>query len=433
MESHTHHHHDEDMLSVEQAKQRVLGNFGVLDAEIVPVTQAIGQVLSNDIFSPLDIPPLNNSAMDGYAVIAGDTDGAGADNPVFLDVLETIAAGSLPKVKIGPGKASRIMTGAPIPPGADAVVPFELTTEMLNDTVKEDDSIGILTEVSEGNDIRIAGRDVGRGDKVLDKGSIIKPSTVGLLAALGLSEVSVIRRPVVAILATGDELLEPGADYVEGKIYDSNTNTLVASVESVGGIPLPLGVAPDNAGELRSKLQQAVDSDLIITSAGVSKGDYDLVKDVLEEHGNLEFWSVRMRPAKPLAFGHLDFDKRSDSIPLLGLPGNPVSTFVAFEQFGRPAIRLMMGKAAGERPIVKATLADSIHNYDGRRVYARVRVWKDQDRGVYCAETTGSQESNILTALAYANGLGICPEDITTLGPGDEIEVVMLDWPEEIL
>ena len=242
MESHTHHHHDEDMLSVEQAKQRVLANFGVLDAEIVPVTQAIGQVLSNDIFSPLDIPPLNNSAMDGYAVIAGDTDGAEADNPVFLDVLETIAAGFLPKVKIGPGKASRIMTGAPIPPGADAVVPFELTTEMLNDTVKEDDSIGILTEVSEGNDIRIAGRDVGRGDKVLDKGSIIKPSTVGLLAALGLNEVSVIRRPVVAILATGDELLEPGADYVEGKIYDSNTNTLVASVESVGGIPLPLSL-----------------------------------------------------------------------------------------------------------------------------------------------------------------------------------------------
>ena len=432
MESHSHHH-DEDMLSVEEAKERVLKDFVALQPETVKVTQAVGQVLANDVISYLSIPPLDNSAMDGYAVVAGDTLEAGPEHPIYLEVLETVSAGSLPTMEISAGKASRIMTGAPIPAGADAVVPFELTTETMVNLKGPEDSIGILTRVLEGSDIRVAGRDVTQGEKVLDKGSVVKSSTVGLLSALGLSEVSVVRRPRVAILATGDELLEPGSDYVKGKIYDSNTSTLIAAVESVGGIALSLGVAADDAVTLRSKLEQAADCDLIITSAGVSKGDYDLVKDVLEEQGNLEFWSVRMRPAKPLAFGNLNFLERPDPVPLLGLPGNPVSTFVAFEQFARPAIRLMMGKPLLERPTLKASLVDTIHNYDGRRVYARVSVWKDEDAGVYYAQTTGSQESNILTALAYANGLGICPEDVSKLEAGDMVEVMMLDWPEEMI
>jgi len=238
--------------------------------------------------------------------------------------------------------------------------------------------------------------------------------------------VPIHRRPKVAILSTGNELLNPGDHPVPGKIFDSNTNAIIASVIEAGGIPKSLGIIKDDIKSLNHAISLAKSSDIVITSAGVSKGDYDMVKDVLSSQGELNFWSVRMRPAKPLAFGILD-----SGTPLIGLPGNPVSALVAFEQFCRPAIRKMLGKKYTPRPVIKAVLQDTIENYDSRRVYARVKVWQENNK--YLAETSGSQGSNILSSLAYANGLAICPENEQSKNYGDNVDVIMIDWPEEMI
>jgi molybdopterin molybdotransferase len=239
----------------------------------------------------------------------------------------------------------------------------------------------------------------------------------------------VIRRPVVAVLATGDELLEPGEANQPGKIYNSNNYSVAASVSALGGVPRVIGVARDTQASVEEALALALDADMVITSAGVSKGDYDFVKDVLAKRGEIALWSVRMRPAKPLAFGALDApDGRR--VPHLGLPGNPVSALVAFEQFARPAIRKMMGKELTPRPTVQAVLDDAVNNYDGRRVYARVVVYRDN--GEYRARLTGNQSSGVLTSMARANGLAICPDDRPRLEVGETATVQMLDWPEDV-
>ena len=244
-----------------------------------------------------------------------------------------------------------------------------------------------------------------------------------------MATVPVIRRPVVAVLATGDELLEPGEPHRPGKIYNSNNFSVAASVKTCGGIPSVIGVARDTESSVEEALERALDADLIITTAGVSKGDYDFVKDVLARRGEIALWSVRMRPAKPLAFGALDApDGRR--VPHLGLPGNPVSAMVAFEQFARPAIRKMMGKAMAPRPTVQAVLDDPLSNFDGRRVYARVVVYREN--GEYRARLTGNQSSGVLTSMAQANGLAICPDDRARLEAGETATVQMLDWPEDV-
>ncbi len=289
--------------------------------------------------------------------------------------------------------------------------------------------IAVNTEVETGSDIRPAAQDVRRGELVLDRGALLRPAEIGVLASLGCRTVKVVRRPVVAILATGDELLEPGSRHDPGKIYDSNSYGVAAGVLRYGGIPKLLGIALDNLDSMNAKLREGLESDILITSAGVSKGDYDMVKDVLAKHGKIDFWSVRMRPAKPLAFGVLDTpDGRH--VPHLGLPGNPVSALVAFEQFGRPAIQKMMGKSSHGKPTVTAVLEDPIINTDGRRVYARAVVTKKN--GVYHARLTGHQGSNVLTSMARANGLAICPEDLPRKEAGETVDVQMIDWPEEV-
>ena len=424
MTTHHHGHHHEDMLSVEKARQQILREFEPLDAETFPISDSVGLVIAENVRSGISIPTLDNSAMDGYAVRSQDVTAASQDNTVNLEVIETIAAGSLPTKPIEPGKASRIMTGAPIPDLADAVIPFEETTEedFLGTTdIKE---IGIKMPASPGTNIRIKGKDIEKNELVIEKGHIITPATVGVLASMGMSHVKTIRKPVISILSTGNELLSPGEELSDGKIYDSNSSSIVASVMLLGAIPKYVGIAKDDMDSVRDKLAEAMDSDLIISSAGVSKGDYDMVKDVMSEHGDLQFWSVRMRPAKPLAFGILNKNSRMP-VPLIGLPGNPVSSLVAFEQFCRPAIQKMMGKTNLERPIIKAVLKDSIENYDGRRVYARVVVTKTETG--FVAETTGNQDSNILTSMLKANGLAICPEDEHGKNPGDIVSVVMID------
>ena len=429
-EEHAHRHVDEDMLSVEDAYQRVVSSFKPLDTETVPLVDALGRVLAVDIHSPLDLPPMANSAMDGYAVRRDDVTGAGAGDARKLQVIGLVAAGQVSSQEVISGTAIRIMTGAPIPAGADTVVPFEETDEVQRRSAGQSlDEIGVLADIPKGSNVRPAGEDVNTGQMVLHAGTPVRAAEVGVLASLGLDAAVVRRRPVVSILATGDELSPAGLPLEPGKIYDSNSFSVAASVLACGGLPRLLGVARDNLEDLQSKLEETAGSDLVITSAGVSKGDYDIVKDVLTQRGEMNFWSVRMRPAKPLAFGHLKGIGGPD-IPLLGLPGNPVSAMVAFEMFARPAIRTMLGYQRLARPIVEGVLTGPIFNYDGRRVYARVEVTR-QD-GVYQASPAGPQGSNILTSMSRANGLAICPEDLPKKDTGETVEIIMLDWNEEV-
>jgi molybdopterin molybdotransferase len=368
--------------------------------------------------------------MDGYAVRAFDLDSASPGSPVVLKVTGSVAAGELPSTPVVAGTAVRIMTGAPVPKGADAVVRFEETDEdERGPDGPQPEQIGFHGPIEAATNIRPAGQDVRAGEVVLGKGSILRPAEIGLLASLGLTVVTAIRRPIVGVLATGDELAEPGQEVDAGHIYDSNSYSVGAAVRRYGGIPRMLGIAGDSLDALDAKLQQGLESDILITSAGVSKGDYDVVKDVLAERGRIDFWSVKMRPAKPLAFGELvAADGRR--VPHLGLPGNPVSALVAFEQFGRAAIYKMLGKKNFRRPTVQAVLDEPIYNTDGRRVYARAIVTRKD--GTYHARLTGHQSSNLLTSMARANGLAICPEDLPIKEAGEVVEVQMLDWSEEM-
>ncbi|MBM3934563.1 MAG: molybdopterin molybdotransferase MoeA [SAR202 cluster bacterium] len=418
------------MLSVEEALERILGFFGVLEPEQQPILDSVDQVLAEDIVGRFDIPPLDNSSMDGYAVQAADVKSASATTPVVLRVIGTVAAGQMPSTPVVAGAAVRIMTGAPVPQGADAVVPFEETDEAERKLHGgPPDSIGVKFAALAGANVRKAGRDVTRGQLVLAKGAVVRAAEVGVLASLGYTSVSVIRRPSVAILATGDELQEPDEAPLPGRIYNVNSYSVGAAVKQAGGIPKLLGTARDNLDSLNAKIWEGLGSDILITSAGVSKGDYDIVKDVLAQHGRMEFWSVRMRPAKPLAFGVLK-GPGGRTVPLLGLPGNPVSSMVAFEQFGRPAIHKMMGRTTTRRPTVQAVLDGPIYNGDGRRVYARAVITKRD--GVYYARPTGDQSSNLLTSMAKANGLAICPSDVPMKAAGETVTVQMIDWPETV-
>jgi molybdopterin molybdotransferase len=430
MVEHVHRHKHESMLSVEEARERVLGYFDVLEPETRPILEADGQVLAEDVEAHLDIPPLDNSAMDGYALRTEDIRGASEASAVSLRVTGSVAAGQLPSGSVEPGTAIRIMTGAPIPDGADAVVPFEDTDEVdrraSGRTLSE---IGIREEVPPTTNVRPSGQDVRAGERVLESGTVLRLGEIGVLAALGRSSVRVIRRPVAAILATGDELVDVGEELRAGSIYDVNSYSVAAAVQRAGGVPRLLGIARDNLDDLDAKLQAGMEADILITSAGVSKGDYDIVRDVLALRGEIELWSVRMRPAKPLAFGVLD-GPGGRRVPHLGLPGNPVSALVGFEQIGRPAILKMLGKTSFARPTLRATLEEPIHNFDGRRVYARAIVTRRD--GAYYARLTGHQNSNILTSMSRANGLAICPEDVAVKEAGEEVDVQMVDWPEDV-
>ncbi len=419
------------MISVEEALERILSCVNVLEAEEKHILDSLGQVLAEDVYSSINIPPADNTAMDGYAVRAEDTRGASPASPRFLRVIDTVPAGYTSKRRVEPGTAIRIMTGAPIPEGADSIVRFEDTDE--DKRQGELGEIGILKEVKPGADIRRAGEDVKEGSLVLTKGTLIRPSEIGVLASLGRSRVKVIRRPVVAILATGDELVDIGKPLLPGKIYNSNTYSLAALVQRYGGIPEILGIAKDNRSSLVNKLQQGVSADLFITSGGVSMGDYDMIKEVLAAQGEITFWMVRMKPGKPLAFGILkvvDSKGEVKHIPQLGLPGNPVSSMVTFELFARPAMLKMMGRKNLDKAVIWAVSEERVTNTDGRRIFARVRVEKRGEG--YFARLTGPQGSGILTSMAAANGLLIVPEEKPALEAGEKAQVLMLDWSEEL-
>ena len=419
------------MISVDEAVEKVLEHIDVLEAEESPVLGCLGQVLAEDIFSPINIPPLDNSAMDGYAVRSADTRGASRKSPRFLRVIETVTAGAIPECEVKPGTAIRIMTGAPLPEGADCVVRFEDTDELEREGTPRE--IGILTEAKPGSEVRRAGEDITAGSLVLRKETVIRPAEVGVLASLGRSKVMVIRRPVVAILATGDEVVDIAQPLPQGKIYNSNSYSVAALVLRYGAIPKILGIASDSEDSLLARLRLGQDADMVITSGGVSLGDYDMVREVLAKQGEIVFWQVRQKPGKPLVFGVFRGMGRGGevrNIPLFGLAGNPVSAMINFELFARPAILKMMGRKNLVKPTVEAVIEDTIKNTDGRRIFARAIV--EKRGGQYFARLTGPQGSGILTSMALANGLVVIPEDKPGVKRGDLVKVMMLDWSEEV-
>ena len=402
------------MLSVEEATDQLLAYFQTLEPETVPLLESLGRVLAEDVYADVDIPPLSNTAMDGYALRAADTAGASGAAPVELRIVADLAAGYVSEVLVVPGTAIRIMTGAPIPGGADAVLPFE-------DAERNGKVVRIVRPVQLKANVRDAGEDVQKGELVLHQGRRIRPQDVGMLATVGRRQVQVTRRPRVAILATGDEVVEVDAPLGPGKIRNSNSYSNAAQVLATGGVPVLLGIAHDQVEDLTAKIRQGLAQkvDLFLTSGGVSVGDFDVVKQVLAAEGEMTFWRVRMKPGKPLAFG------RIGGVPLLGLPGNPVSAMVSFELFARAAILKMLGQRNGERPSVEAALVDGMKSKDGRRHFVRVRV--EEKDGAYQARLTGDQGSGRLSTMVEANGLPIIPEEGSSAPPGSKGRVMMLE------
>jgi molybdopterin molybdotransferase len=416
------------MISIEEARERILANFARLDAVEQPILESLGQCTAEEVRAAFDIPPLDNTAMDGYAVQAANTDGASEAQPVELSVIGELAAGYVFEGPVGAGQAVRIMTGAPIPPGADSIVPFEETDETGRGVPSKvgltEGRVRVFKAALPGNNIRHAGEDVRAGTTVIPEGTVLRAPHIGVLASLGRATVRVTRRPVVAILSTGDEVLEPGEPRGPSQIYDSNSYSIAAMVLRNGGVPMRLGIARDTIEDLTAKVREGMKADMLITSAGVSRGDFDVVKDVLAREGRIDFWLVNMRPGKPLAFGVFeDGDRR---VPHIGLPGNPVSAMITFELFGRPALQTMMGRPVRERPMIRAITRDRIRMTDERRFFARCVV--TQEDGQWVASLSGSQGSGVLTALARGNGLAVVPEGSSDVQPGSEVDVIMLDW-----
>ena len=405
------------MISVEEALDRILTQITALKEVYVPLSTAQGLVLAQDIIAHDDIPPFANSAMDGFALRSQDTHPLNGVLP-RLRVTGGVAAGYVADHAVEEGTAMRVMTGAPIPPGADSVIQIELT----NYDGPESSWVEVQQEVEIHNNVRPAGEDMRKGQVIIQRGTGIGPWEIGVLATLGYAQVPVIRRPRVAILGTGDEVIDVDEPLQPGKIRNSNSYLLEAAVRQAGAEAHRLGVAQDTVESLREKFREAASYDLIFTSGGVSVGDFDLVKDIMNEQGTINFWRINMRPGKPVAFGHIG------GVPLLGLPGNPVSTAVTFELFGRPILRKMQGHSRLLKPQVPVVVEDGVSDRAMRRHYVRAHVEWHNDH--FVAHTTGNQGSNIMTSLLQANAFVIVPEGGVTISPGETAKAMMLDWPE---
>jgi len=415
------------MLSVEEARDIVLGRIERLEPGSVPLLESLGCVLAADVVSDIDVSPFDNSAMDGYAVQAADTAGATDETPIVLRVVDHIAAGSMPEAPVGPGEASRIMTGAPMPEGADAIVMVEVT-EGLEQGGSTGGTVAIRRAATFGDHIRKAGEDVGVGETVLHAGEVVNAASIGLMAAVGTPMPLVYRRPRVAIISTGDELVAVDAVPGPGQIRNSNSYSLAAQVLAAGGVPHMLGIARDNEADTRALLGRASEFDLMVTTGGVSMGDFDVVKSVLEQMGKLDFWKVAMRPGAPQTYGTID------GTPFFGLPGNPTSTMVGFELFVRPAIRKMRGFASLDRPRVWATLAEHAKKKSDRRYFMRGVLNRvegvEHGAPVYEARLSGRQSSAMLSSMHRAGCLISLPEGLSSVPAGTVVECIRLDQEE---
>ncbi|KUJ37578.1 gephyrin-like molybdotransferase Glp [Streptomyces sp. NPDC093228] len=424
--------------SVDDHLEDILAGIRPLEPIELQLLDAQGCVLVDDVTVPVSLPPFDNSSMDGYAVRVADVAGASEEFPAVLTVVGDVAAGSAGAMRVGPGEAARIMTGAPLPPGAEAVVPVEWTDGGLGGGPVSGMPARSLSPEGASGQVRVhrpagarahvrdKGSDVRAGDLALEAGTVLGPPQIGLLAAIGRGTVRVRPRPRVVVMSTGSELVQPDEELAAGQIYDSNSFALTAAARDAGAIAYRVGAVADDADTLRSTVEdQLVRADLVVTTGGVSVGAYDVVKEALssvgdedEPGGGIEFRKLAMQPGKPQGFGSIG----PDHTPLLALPGNPVSSYVSFELFVRPAIRTLMGLQEVHRPRVKAVLtADkALTSPEGRRQFLRGKYADGQVTPV------GGAGSHLVAALAHADALIVVPEDHTSVEPGAEVEVVLL-------
>ena len=401
-------------LTVDEALGRILARVAPLEAVEGPLLAAIGSVLARDAIADRDVPSFRNSAMDGYAVRGGDVQAGEAR----LRVIGSISAGVMPERAVGPGEAMRIMTGAPMPEGADTVVRVE-------DTDNGIDAVTITRATPVGTAVRNAGEDLRRGQKVIAAGTVLRAGEIGVLASLGYERVTTIRRPNVAIVSTGDELVDIGEVPGPGQIRDANRYSLTAAVRAAHCAAFELGIARDDPDDVKHSLGNAAFGDVIVTSGGVSVGDHDHVKPVVDSMGSMDFWSIAIRPGRPLAFGELH--TKRGSVPIFGLPGNPVSALLTFELFVRPALLKMAGHTKLDRPRAKAKLLDRLEKPTGLRTFARGIY----DREAGTVRSTGPQGSGILSSMALANCLIEIAEGKAVAERGEMVDVILTDLVED--
>jgi molybdopterin molybdotransferase len=403
------------MLTVAEAQARIVAATPALSSRPVDLTEATGLVLAEDVFAKRDLPPFDNSAMDGFAVRSADTKGASTETPARLRIIGEVAAGFVFDGSAEPGTAVRIMTGAPIPRGVDAVIEVE-------ETAVDGETLLARMAVDSGRSFRLKGSDIARGTMALRAGTVLGPAQIALLAALGEARPNCVSRPRVAVLATGDELVNFTEEPGPGQIADTSSPSLWAAVASVGADAMHVPRARDNRADLERALQEAASADLIVSVGGVSMGEYDLVRDVVRATGQVDFWKVAIRPGKPLAFG--EFHGK----PLIGLPGNPVSSLVGFEVFVLPAIMSMSGRPLMRRPSVKVEMATPMTAPGGLRTFARVTLER-RDGKPPLAHPSAHQASFQLAALATSNALLDIAEETTELRAGDSATALLIDQP----
>jgi molybdopterin molybdotransferase len=404
-----------NMLTVGEARRLVLESVSPLAPTDVLVRDALGLVLAEDLIAPQSLPRFDNSAMDGYAVVAADTVAGSEESPAVLKVVGEVRAGDPGDVEVTLGCAARIMTGAPLPRGADAVVPVEVTEEL-------DDTVLIREPTRSGRHVRPAGDDIEGGQILVSAGAELGPGELALLASMGMSPLPVRRGPRVAVLVTGDELVAPETQPGPGQIRDSNSVALAALVARAGGEVIPARPVADTRDATKIAFERAADvSDLVLSSGGVAVGRYDFVKDVVAELGQIDMWRVAMQPGRPVVLGSVV------KTPFLGLPGNPVSIHVGFEQFVRPAIRRMRGCSSLLRPTITASLAETISKPPGRLHFVRVRL--RNEAGGWLAVPTGPQGSHIQSSLIDCHGVARFPAEATELAAGTDVTVEVWDLP----
>ncbi|MCB9459557.1 MAG: molybdopterin molybdotransferase MoeA [Anaerolineaceae bacterium] len=411
------------LLNVDRAIELILMGLETKGPEHIGLTEALGRVAATDIIAPINLPPFANSALDGFAVVASDMSEASEDNPIGLTIVMDIPAGSAPEQAIQRGEAARIMTGAPMPEGANAVVPVEDTNIdwEAGDPVTVGDKVIITRPVKIGAGVRHVGESAKAGDTIITKGTIFRSAEIGMVAGLGMSDVLATQQPRVTIISSGDELVPLHEPLTPGKIYDSNSYSLMTLVKEYGGIPTRMPVARDTLESVRGVFEGALAGrpDMIISSAGVSVGTADLVRGVLSELGSVDFWRINLRPGKPLAFGHLR------GVPFFGLPGNPVSAMVTFEVIVRPALLKLSGSS--DQDYYTTAVAGERITTDGRRSYERVTLTRDGNQWV--AHLTGTQSSGALMSMVLADALMIVPEDMKVVEPGTMLPVKLLRQP----